>query len=207
MKIFSQKNKKLSFLVWAIIGVFLFSLGLIFVFAILTSWINLNKYNKDEIIALNLAEEQLELFRNIRDSNYNKIYNYNQIDPSGTYYEDVFETGSYYKIENDYSKYKLFPIKVEKIEDFWEWISELESKMKDYKLCLDSENRYVYDCQRKNTQTYFYRYLKLEELKYLSGSTEEIIDDAYKVTSKVIWYNRWYHEIELKTIVTDWRRL
>jgi hypothetical protein len=64
--------------------------------------INLNEYNKNEIIASALAREQIELFINIRDSNYKKLYNYNQINPSNTNHNNLFETNSYYKIENDF---------------------------------------------------------------------------------------------------------
>jgi hypothetical protein len=51
----------------------------------------LNDYNKNYIIATNLAREQLELVRNIRDSNYKQIKKYNQINPSNNDYENVFE--------------------------------------------------------------------------------------------------------------------
>jgi hypothetical protein len=79
--------------------------------------------------------------------------------------------------------------------------------MLDYKLCLDYNNRYVYNCNNWNKETYFYKYIKLEELKYLSWSVETTINNAYKVISKVIWYKKWYHEFEIKTIVTDWGKL
>jgi hypothetical protein len=42
---------------------------------------NLNDYNKNYIVASNLAREQLELIRNIRDNNYKKVQIYNQINP------------------------------------------------------------------------------------------------------------------------------
>ncbi len=202
------KNKSLWFsVIEVLIWILIFSLWLVSIFMVIASYIKLNDYNKNEIIASNLARENIELFRNIRDSNYKKVLQWNQIDPSNTNFSNIFKTGAYYKLENDFSIWASFPIKVDEITNFWEWEAELMWKMQDYKLCLDTENRYTYSCITWNTPTYFYKYLKLEELDYMSGWIQQVIPNAYRVISKVIWYNRWYHEIEIRTILTDWRRL
>ena len=65
-----------------LVGIFIFSLGLVSIFMLLTSALNLNELNKNKIIASNLAREQIELFRNIRDVNYATLHNWNQINPS-----------------------------------------------------------------------------------------------------------------------------
>ena len=65
-----------------LVGIFIFSLGLVSIFVLLTSALNLNELNKNKIIASNLAREQIELFRNIRDVNYATLHNWNQINPS-----------------------------------------------------------------------------------------------------------------------------
>jgi len=53
-----------------------------------------NDYNKNYIIASNLAREQIELVRNIRDANYKNIQNYNQINPNKVDYSsaNLFQT-------------------------------------------------------------------------------------------------------------------
>ncbi len=79
--------------------------------------------------------------------------------------------------------------------------------MLNYKLCLDSQGRYVYDCGDENSETYFYKYIKLDRVSYMSGSVEVFVNDAYKVISKVIWNNGGYYETQIDTIVTDWRKL
>jgi len=53
--------------------------------------LSLNDYNKNYIIASYLAREQLELVRNIRDSNYKKIQVYNQINPLNNSHANVFQ--------------------------------------------------------------------------------------------------------------------
>jgi hypothetical protein len=96
------------------------------IYAVISSVLRINEYNKNFIIATNLAREEIELFRNIRDSNYKVIKKYNQINPSNDQYNVVFLTGSYYKIENDFIILKQavppygFPIKVNEILPFEE---------------------------------------------------------------------------------------
>jgi hypothetical protein len=158
-----------------------------------------------------LAREQLELIRNIRDNNYKKVQIYNQINPEWDwsipwYYNNVdnfFQIWNYYKMSNDFSDIVTNPIKVEKINNFWEWKSELSWKMQSYKLCLDSNNLYTYDCTWLNTPTVFYKYIKIDVVKDKTW----VINDSFKVTSKVVWYKRWYHETEISTILADWKRL
>jgi hypothetical protein len=80
----------------------------------------------------------------------------------------------------------------------------LNWKMLAYRLCLDSKWRYTYDCSTSwNTKTDFYRYLKVEKVE----NKDWVINNALKVTSKVIWYVNTYHELEIPTIITDWKRL
>jgi len=55
------------------IGVFIFTLGLVAIYALLISSLNLSEYNKNAIIASQLAVEQIEIIRNIRDTNYSTL--------------------------------------------------------------------------------------------------------------------------------------
>jgi hypothetical protein len=79
----------------------------------------------------------------------------------------------------------------------------LNNKMQNYRLCLDGENRYTYDCLTNwNKKTNFYRYIKLEKVE----DDSRIISNAFKLKSKVIWYKKWYHEFEINTIIADFKR-
>lgn len=187
------------------IWVFIFTLGLISIYMLISSSISMNYESKNKVIASNLARECIELTRNIRDSNYNSNHSWDQINPKG----DVnakFSTWSY-KIENDYSDSASFPIEVEKINnsDFWEWSSELNWKMQNYRLYLDSDNRYTHNSSW-NEKTHFYRYLWVDEVKYNSGWTTETIDDAFKITCRVYWLQNGLHKTDIKTIITDFKR-
>jgi Tfp pilus assembly protein PilV len=195
----------IEIMVW----IFIFSLWIASVFAIISSTIQITDYNKNYIIATNLASEQIELIRNIRDSNYKKIQKYNQINPWSSDYNNLFEIGKKYKIENNYSITANFPITVTDITTwFEEWQTKLKgSSMNSYNLCLDSLNRYTYNCETGSQRTKFYKYIDIEKVKYMENWTEKQIDNAFIVNSKVIWYSKWYHEFEVKSIIADFKRL
>lgn len=189
-------------LVW----IFVFSLGLVAILMLLSSSMTLNELNRNRIIASNLAREQIELLRNIRDNNYAKLQPWNLKNPSGTDYTSVFSSGAYYTLESDFSASWDFPIRVQEITDFVEWPEYVSSRMESYRLCLDDENVYTYSCDT-NTKTMFFRYMHLEPLEYMSGSVVETFPSSFRVTSKVIWYKNGYHEFDIKTILADWRRI
>jgi hypothetical protein len=76
--------------------------------------------------------------------------------------------------------------------------------MNDYRLYRTPEGLYTYD-DTGNQATHFYRYLTIEAVEY--GNPTVTVPESFKVTSKVIWYKRGYHEFELSTVVADWRRI
>ena len=188
------------------VGIFIFTLGLLSIYTLLVSALNINEYNKNAIIASNLAREQLELFRNIRDTNYMKLKVWNQQNPNLPYNPvHLFQTGSYYTLENDFTLSASFPVKIQNITSWFEEGSDklTGASMSLYRLCLNTNSLYTYDCSPWNIQTPFYRYLFIEQ----SIDPEFPYQDIYRITSKVIWYKKWYHEYDIKTIVTDWRRI
>ncbi len=200
-------SKKAFSIIEILVAILIFALWITSIYMLINSSLKANSYNKNQIIAANLAREELELVRNIRDSNYKVLKIWNLKNPSLNDYSNnnKFLTGHIYKIENDYSFWATFPIKIEEIIDFWEGKSELEGKMNNYRLCITNTWLYTYNCSSStwNKKTKFYRYLKVEEVKTISW----VINNALKVTSKVIWYINGYHEIEISTILTDWKRL
>lgn len=205
-----KRIRKIAFsLIEVMVWVFIFTLGMASVYVIVSSTLSVNYFNQNYIIATWLASEQIELVRNIRDSNYQRIQIYNQISPSTQEYDRVFEVWKKYKIENDYSSSGVFPIKVTDISlGFEEWQDKLtSSSMKSYSLCLNSLNRYTYDCWWNSKKTQFYKYISIEPVKYIDWWVEKTINNSFIVKSKVIWYAKWYHEFEVKWVIADWKRL
>lgn len=185
-------NNKTGFsIIEILIGMFIFSLGIISVYAVISSSVRVNEYNKNYIIASNLAREQLELMRNNRDYNYEKLQKFDQINPHGWDFSKVFTWSTYYMVENNIS-WLSFPIDVKELS-----IADL-SNQENYQLCLDTQNKYIY-CPTWTTfkKTYFYKYIYVDKLD----------EDTLKISSKVIWKAKWVHEFELKTILSDWKQL
>lgn len=198
-----KKNTSGFAIIEILIWIFIFTLGLLSTYALVAQTINFNEYSKNSIIASNLAREGIEIVRNIRDNNYKNLYKWNKLPWNDV--SSLFQTGVYYKVENDFSLWNPLWVKFEVIPNFGEWIWEINSKMQDYVLCLDSENKYTYNCIG-NKKTYFYKYIKFDDVLYNSWWNMIVIEDSLKLTSKVVWYNRWYHEIELKTVLSDFLR-
>lgn len=199
-------NKSWFSIIEIMIGIFIFSIWIISVYSLIITTLKLNDYNKNYIIAANLAREQVELVRNIRDSNYEKIQVYNQINPSTDNHSNQFQIWKNYRIENNFSTNPdNFPVKVTEIIDFWEWESEIATKMQSYRLCLNSQNLYTFDCVW-NKETPFYRYISIEPVEYKEWVNTKVVDWAFNVKSKVIWYSKWYNEFELNNIFTDFKR-
>lgn len=200
-----KKNNAWFSIIEILVWIVIFTLGLTWVYALILSTMNLNEYSKNSIIATNLGREAIENIRNVRDNNYKNLYKWNKL--PGTVSTNLFWTWKYYTIENDYRVTSSEKVIMYPISDFAEWKAFLSTpKMEAYKLCIDSENKYTYNCNLPNKKTYFYRYVKFEDVIYSSWWTNVIIPDSIKLTSKVIWYNRGYHQIELKTILTDYLR-
>lgn len=209
------KNIKWFSLIEILIAILIFWIWLVSIYSLIISSIKINDYNKNYIIASNLAREQIEQIRNIRDTNFKTLHKFNQINPKWSYLnvDDFFQTWSYYRVYNNYDNSASFPINIEKILNFWEWIWELKWKMESYQLCLNKDKTYsyvnptTYNCPATSEKTLFYKYVKFEKLKYMTWGIETIIPNWYKVSSKVIWYIRNYHEFQIDTIITDWKRL
>ena len=215
--IYTQKHYSWFSIIEVMVGIFIFTMGLISIYALLVSSLKVSDYNKNAIIAWNLAREQIELLRNIRDTNYQKLNVWNQINPNEAYNNDPTKffsswstaSWSYYTIENDFSGLTWFSVKMLALSWFEEWQDKLtDSWMEQYQVCEDITLwRYV-DCEDPmspdHKKTYFYKYLQVQEALYDDGT---VIPETFKVTSKVIWFKRWYHEFDIKTLISDWRRI
>lgn len=186
-------------LIEIIVSIFVFVMGILAIYGIILSWLRLNQYSKNAIIASYLAKESMELVKNLRDSNYHSLYLWNTLPDR----RNIFQTGVYYTIENNFS-WEWPSILMHPIRDFCEWKTCIP-QMQAYQLYQDNQKRYTY-VKEWNTPTRFYRYIVFEDVLYGTPSSRNILENAIKIRTKVIWMDHGYHELELQTILTDWKK-
>ena len=214
---FSHSRKGFT-LVELIIGITIFSIGLSAIYALLQSTMWNATYSRHEIIVANLLRENIELVKNIRDTN---VLNYLPWDsalletPS---VETTFWSGVYL-IENNYlhswaiidwasGNIRKNSVKLKKIQIL---PSELSEVWNITKLSLDAQGRYVHD-ELSSTWTPYAAYIKLTPLSYIEWWNVRRIEENWKtqgyiIDARVIVNTRWtYREYDAKSMITDWIR-
>lgn len=198
----------IEILVWMI--VFLFWIASIY--SIISSNIWLNHYNKNYIIWVNLAKEQLELFRNIRDINFKKIKSYNYINPECETSCSFFEDNKIYKISNNFSSTSIIPKVEEKniIIDLDDLSKLKESDLKDYQICFSKKDSLYDYCNNISWEKEYikmYKFIKTSNIWTNYKSAWKIIDikKAIKIKSVVIWYSKRYSKYEVDEIFTNYK--
>ncbi len=96
-------------LIELIVGMMIFAIGMTGILALLHSTINNSLYSRHEIVAANLLREEIELVKNIRNSNVRNVIPFDRARFSGSAINS-FMSGSYI-IENNYTAtgYELDP--------------------------------------------------------------------------------------------------
>lgn len=194
-----KKNKTWFSIIEIIIWMFIFSLGILSVYAVISSSVKINDHNRHYIIASNLAREQLELLRNNRDYNYANIQKFDQINPANLDFSNTVEPGIY-QVENNFAW--GFPISIDKKSDDTDFSQQILQRdnttlREEYRLYFDETNR-VYTFEESWNK-------KTPYIKYVEISRDEA--DQMFITSKVIWESKGRHDFEIKTILADWKQL
>lgn len=196
----------------------IFAVAMTGILALLHSTISSSLVSRHEIIAANLAREQIELIRNARNTNIRNYTDWDRLrigdDGSG------FLTGWVFLIENDYTSSGTIystsdgnitnsPIKISSLSFFPG--DTLETKFNTSQLYLDSLGRYTHS--DTGSGTLYASYMIVSPLKFeASGTTIEPKDGAsgrnqwYIIDARVIVKSRGYTEYDMKTIITDWKK-
>ena len=181
----------------------IFFLGLVSIYSVVSSTLKLNEYNKNFIIASHLASEQIEIVKNIRDYNFISTRRWDTIGSNNT---QAWIPGEYYRLQNTDAA-TFLNIDLVQLVNFEEGLSEVNGAMEQYRLCIDDNHHYSYDCVW-NTPTPFYRYLQVESVVYQDENNMEVsMGNALKFSSRVIWNKSWYHSTQIPLILTNWQRL
>lgn len=201
------QNKKWFTIIELMVGILIFTIWALSAYLLVYSAINSSRYSKNEIIAANIARENIELIMNNRDNNWIQQLLWNKL--NNAWQDGKTLTWWYYIIENDFSNNKTF-IKIKKLSDTF---SEENKKLinpvnteDNAKLCIDSQNRYTHDCIG-NKETKFYSYIKVEPLITKTDRWNKIdIENAFKIVANVVNSEKWFTRYYISTIITDWKK-
>ncbi|MBP8017194.1 prepilin-type N-terminal cleavage/methylation domain-containing protein, partial [Candidatus Gracilibacteria bacterium] len=144
LKTKNQKSKTNSgfSMIELMVAIIIFTIGGLSAYLLVYSAINSSIRSKSEIIASNIARQQIELIKNIRDTNWLQFKTWNKLDNAGSLGETL--TGGYYTIENNFNLTN--PIKITNISsDFDGSESKVLSSSSTVKLCLDNKDRYTHE--------------------------------------------------------------
>lgn len=209
-------NKKafsiLEILVWMVI----FFFWITAIYSTIDSIITRNASNKSSIIWINLAREQMELFRFHRDSNFANLRWFNIISCND---DDCkkFEVDKIYKVSQDLNSDTDNDVKFEwfsdnnDVEKMIKQKNFSDSEVKKFEICLINEENYDYcpDIIPDNMKrTRIYKFLKFLEVSgddLKEYGLQDSIDKVLKVKSKVMWYSKKSEEFEIVTIFTDYK--
>jgi prepilin-type N-terminal cleavage/methylation domain-containing protein len=188
--------------------------------ALYVSSLRTNSLNAKYLQALLLAQEGLEITRNIRDSNYLQGLNLDSMSGNSSLLtKDEFETGNF-TVERKITLNELNAIKSSKndqIQNLAPWkFKKINAKTcKDPKTCPqtalylkettnnDTKISHFTHESTSNTTSGFHRHIVIAKEK--EGEKEN--DESYTIKSIVTWTDRGQtQEIYLETLLTNWKK-
>lgn len=198
-------------LVELIVGMTIFVIGMTAILSLLNSAISSSQRSKNEIIAANILREQVELLKNIRNTNVRSFAEWSTGIVPGNYI-----------IENDYSSpvttYTNGAITTSPVKLTPSTIlppDTLEQKFAKSQLFLDSKGRFTHS--PTSTGTNIASYLIISPLSFtrphanpalrvIEPKTPQGNNQWYTIDARVIIRSNGFREYDLKTLITDWQK-
>lgn len=202
-------NRRWFTLVELIIGMTIFVVGMTAILTLLNAAVSSSQRSKNEIIAANILREQIELVKNIRNTNVRSFA--------------LWSTGivpNIYTIENDYSN--SLATYVNGIPTSWPvkmsvstivWTDGLKERFEKARLYLDNQGRFTHTVSA--TGSNIASYITISPLQF----TRPVWSPSLIEPKDRDWNNQWYildarviinssgfREYDLKTLITDWQK-
>ncbi len=203
-------------LVELIIGMTIFAVSMTAILALLSSTIDTSIASRQEIVASNILREEIELIKNLRNSNVRSFAPWDRIRTEWVASSSL--TGAIYIVESDFSATGVIydtagnidtsPVYMKDVTLGFPSPSDLEWRFLRTKLSSDAQGRFTH---LSGTGTKYASYVIVSPL---------IIDDGGSlIEPKIAWKNQWYtldarvivkwryyREYDLKTVITDWKK-
>lgn len=191
-----SQNKKGFTILELMVGIIVFTLGFLGAYLLVDSANNTSIRSRDEIIGANIMREQIELLKNLRDTNWIQFRSWNSIDlaKSITESDTTLQPNTFYTVKNSFSGDQKIHIK--KLASFTNdkdtLISEFQKNNSPIRLCIDSLDRYVHNCSGTNTKTNYASFLHIEPLitRNTLANTPIMVDKSYKITVFFVSFNK-----------------
>lgn len=154
-----KKNNIWFSMIEIIIWIFIFTMWLVSVFALINHSIKLNRYSNNSIIATNLARESIELIKNQRDLNFfnTKLWTSNIADLN------IWEEKQYIIKQNN-------------------WNIEIIQNNENKPYLYLEDNKYLHSNNSSLKKSPFYRYIKI---KKTNKDTLKLISTVWWLDKKV----------------------
>lgn len=182
-----SRDKKAFTVLELMVGIIIFTLGFLGAYLLVDSADSASIRSRDEIIGANVMREQIELLKNLRDTNWIQFRSWDSIElakPTAT--DTALQPGNYYIVTNDFSSGKA--VRVQKLSGMSlskeTVLQEFQKNPSDIRLCIDHLGRYVHDCSGENQKTNYASFVQIEPLatKNTRGANTPIpVDRGYKV--------------------------
>lgn len=200
------------------VGIIIFTLWFLGAYLLINSANDLSIRSKDEIISANIMREQIELLKNLRDTNWIQFRSWNSIELAKNFYTEtdtLFQTWAYYTVENDFVSGKTLwkTILVQKLPSSFSWTKEvilddIQNSPSHIPLCIDSVGRYTHSCGTGTKKTNYASFIQIEPLitkDVNNANLPIVVGKAFKVTVFFVSLNKGYHLYNMSTIITDWK--
>jgi hypothetical protein len=165
---------------------------------------------KNDIIAGNILREQYELVKNMRDSNWMQLRNWDSVEP----YKEVGEPRTrlepgYYTVESNFDPAK--PVRLVRLDSAFDGSvravsDDMRAAVSAVRLCLDAQGRYTHVCAPGVERLPYASYLRVEPLQTSDATSAIPVPDAWKFTFSLVSTERGYRAYDLSAILTDWKQ-
>jgi len=189
---YSRSSRAGFTLVELLVSILIFAFGFSSVYLLVDSSSRLSLNGKNMITASQLAQEQIELVKNLRDTNWLQMKYWDSLQSAREDQDNTtparFASG-YYLVENRQTGPGVW---IKSVADkFSAEQEQLIGGQYDTRLCFNSTGRYTHKCTEQSISTIFTSFLQVSPLVTKDSLGGDVtVANALKVVSRVSWYDR-----------------
>lgn len=191
----------------------IFSIGLTGILALLHSTIYNSIQSRHEIQVSNLLREQVELVKNVRNSNIRSFLPFDRMQAEQTVTVDSFSgvfivendfTSNLLKVQNTDGSIISNPVYFKEISTTFP--ATLEDRFSKTRLYLDASGRYTHTTTATGTSYASYTVITPLTVPGVGVLDKDGKHQGYVLEAHVIAHDQGYRDFDLRTIITDWKK-